>query len=372
MLTKAIGEKLGSYQASQPRIRPMGRLWPNGEFSLGYAVDGQVTTEEERMAFYRGGRFLTGEELDARLEAMEELLEEQCRFYSMSAQAGIVGLTLSNVLNSHEGSQPRKNGLKGITGHGSKMLRSACYLLEERLGKDDVVMVTLTVPTLGHSARKVLAARWGQVTNRLVQWLSRALVKAGRTPAIAGCVEIQTARLEKYRQGYLHLHLVCPKWANRGGRFAVEANALRTWWKSEIERTIGCELATKPRVETAPVYSSVEGYLGKYLSKGTGGELEAFIGDLGPDAVPGQWWFMSAPMREAVKSATRSGANVGVVLDVVVHHILEAGEGDGIEYIRHIDCLIGGKLKTVGWVGRLSKEVAEELREFASISHRDG
>lgn len=366
MLTKSFADLVGSYRAKNPRYRPMGRMWPNGEFSLGYAVDGVATTDEENTSFFRGGRFMSAGELDERLTGMEELLAEQARFYSMTAQAGIVGLTLSNALNSHERSEPVKYGLHGITGHGAKMLRSSCWLLEECLGKDDVVMVTLTVPTLVQESRQILAQRWGRVVNRLVQYLSRELLSAGRTPVIAGCVEIQSMRLEKYQQGYLHLHLVCPKWSNNGGGFAVKAGALRTWWKAEIERTIGCQLTVLPRVETAQVYSSVEGYLGKYLSKGGGDELAAFIGDLGESAVPGQWWFMSSRMRDVVKSRTAQGANVGAVLDALVNHLLDQGTGEGFEYIRHIDCDFSGHPVTVGWVGRLSPELAAELREFCS------
>ncbi len=366
MLIDAIADKVGSYRAARPRMLPMGRLWPNGEFSLGYTVDGVATSEEEDRSFFKGDRFLSGKELDARLTCMEELLEEQSRFYSMSAQAGIVGLTLSNALNSHEKSPPIKYGLKGLTSHGSKMLRSACWLLEQRLGKDDVVMVTLTVPTLDREQRQKLARAWGTLTNRLVQKVSRDLVGAGRTPAIAGCVEVQTGRLKKYRQGYLHFHFVCPKFSNTGGTFAVQADDLRSWWKSAIERIVGCTLTSLPRIETAPVETSVEGYLGKYISKGGGEELVEFIGDLGVDSVPGQWWFMSAPMREAVKSGTKSGASMGALLDALVNHLLEQGTGEGFEYIRHIDCMFNELPVTVGWVGRLAPALGDELRAFCS------
>lgn len=366
MLVEAIARRVDSYRAKNPRYRPVGRLWPNGEFSLGYAIDGHATTDEENTSFFRGGRFMTGKELDERLTAMEDVLEAQGGFYSGCAPLGAVGLTLSNALNSHKAPSRTKYGLKGLTGHGAKMLRSACWLLEQRLGKDDVVMVTLTVPTLDREARRRLAESWGSLTNRLVQKVSRDLIGAGRPAAIAGCVEVQTARLQKYSQGYLHFHFVCPKFSNRGGTFAVQASDLRSWWKSAIERIIRCELTTLPRIETAPVETSVEGYLGKYLSKGGGEELAGFVGDLGEDAVPGQWWFMSAPMREAVKSGTKQGGNAGELLDAIVNHLLELGDGGGFKYIRHIDCNISGLPVTVGWVGRLTDDLANEVREMLS------
>lgn len=356
-----IRAAVGSYASSVQRMEPSGRIWPNGEFSLGYKFVGVETDSDEEYAYTTPEKSLTGEELDARLEAMHELLDEVQRVYSCGGDARLLRLTLSNVWNSHKPISARKNGLKGLTGTGARMLRSACYLLEKRLGTSDVAMVTLTVPTLTQPQRVKLAQSWGRLTNRLVQYLSRELLKRGRAPVIAGCVEVQSGRLKRYRQGYLHLHLVLPAHSNKGGCWAVSADALRTWWKEAIERILGCELTSLPRIETAQVEKSVEAYLGKYLSKGAGEDLDAFIGDLGEESVPGQWWFMSAPMRDAVKSATMSGVNAGALLDAMVNHLLDEGTGEGFEYIRHIDCPIGGKPVTVGYVGRLSPELLSEL-----------
>jgi len=347
---------------------PTGKLWPNGEFSIGYTREGVEGDPRSEWEWTRPEKWLSPDELDARLEAMHELLESVREFYLLNAELAASGLTLSNVWNSHKPAPRTKNGLKGLTGEGSRMLRSACYLLEERLGNDDVVMITLTVPTLGRKARQAVAEQWGCLTNRLVQYLTRELLEQGRDPVIAGCVEIQTARLAKYSQAYLHLHLVCPAHSNRGRRWAIDASDLRAWWAKAIERVIGCELPNMPRIETAIVEKSVEAYLGKYLSKGTGEELIAFISDLGESAVPGQWWFMSAPMRNAVKSGIRLGRNAGAVLDAVVNHLLEQGDGQGFQYIRHIDCIFQDKPVTVGWVGRLTPEFAAELRALLDAS----
>lgn len=357
---------VGTYVQGRPIIAASGRLWPNGEFSLGYSRVGQESEEGQEWAWTAPERWLSSDELDARLEAMHELLDEMQNFYQKSGELAASGLTLSNVWNPHRQPTPTKNGLKGLTGHGAKMLRSACYLLEERLGKEDCVMVTLTVPTVDAAARRLLARRWGQITNRLVQYLSRELLRAGRTPAIAGCVEIQSRRLESSGQAYLHLHLVCPAHANTGGCWAVQAGALRTWWASCLERVIGCSLPSLPRVETAIVEKSVEGYLGKYLSKGTGEDLARFISDVGVEGVPGQWWFMSSSMRSAVAAGTKSGRNTGAILDCFVNHVLEDGTGEGFEYIRHIDCMMNGLPVTVGYVGRLSPALRDEVFRMLS------
>jgi len=200
-LRNGMRADMGTYAQSAQKIVPSGKLWPNGEFSVGYMRVGQENDESSEWEWCKAEAWLSKDELDARLAAMLELLDEVERFYSMSADLAASGLTLSNIWNSHKTAPPRKNGLKGLTGFGAKMLRSGLYLLENRLGRDDCALITLTVPTLCQEDRKKLAGRWGQVTNRMVQYLSRELVKAGRKPTIAGCVEIQSARLEQDRQG---------------------------------------------------------------------------------------------------------------------------------------------------------------------------
>ena len=362
MLIGALRKKLGAYEDSKARQVPSGRLWPNGEFTVGFTALGEETNIKAELDYTTPERWMSPDELDERLTAMHELLDEVQRFYSMHADLAGSGLTLSNVWNSDTPTPRTKNGLKGLTGYGTKMLRSACYLLEERLGKDDCCMVTITVPALSQADRVKVAKAWPVLTNRLVKWLTLALLRAGRTPVIAGCVEVQTGRLKKYAQGYLHLHLVCPAHSNKGGTWAVQAGKLRAWWKGALEGVIGKELPHLPRVETAIVEKSVEGYLGKYLSKGQGDELEAFVADLGEECVPGQWWFMSAPMRDAVKNDTRAGKNTGAILNDLVNHLLEQGTGEGFEYIRHVDRQIGLHKVTIGYVGRLSPGLAEEVR----------
>jgi hypothetical protein len=241
------------------------------------------------------------------------------------------------------------------------MIRSGAFLLEDRLGKEDVVMITLTVPTLSREGRLAVAENWGSLVNRLVQYLSRELSSQGRPAAVVGCVEVQTARLEKYRQAYLHLHLVCPAHSNKGRYWAIEAGALRAWWKAALERVTKTTLPNPPRVETAIVEKSVEAYLAKYMSKGTGEELEAFVADLGEDSIPGQWWFCSAPMRQRIVAETYHGPNCGALLEAQIQHLLELGSGEGFEYIRHVDRKVGKSLVTCGWVGKLSPGLRQDL-----------
>ena len=361
MIKNKTRQAVGGYSSSKRTMSPSGRLWPNGEFTLGYSFLGEESDKVEDWAWTDGAGGLGADELDERLECLHGWLDCVQRVNELDSAIALQILTLSNASYPEICKIPLKRGLKGLTGYGAKMVRSGCFLLEEKLGKEDCVMITLTVPTMGRTGRRTLALRWGQVTNELVKRLTLKLGLAGRTPAVIGCVEIQTARLEKYGQAYLHLHVVCPAHSNTGGRWAIDVDDLRTWWGKCLERHTGSSLPHLPRVETAIVKKSVEGYLGKYLSKGTGDDLESFIEDLGSDCIPAQWWFASAPMKAAIKRGTATGRNCGALLDSLVNHLLEEGTGAGFEYIRHVDCDFNGFPVTVGYVGRLTPSLRSEV-----------
>lgn len=360
--------KLGTYQRSRRDEKPIARVWPNGEFSLGYAPTGEEGDSSNEWSWTGGHEGLSEDEIDERLRYLDGWLDAVAEVYSVSGRLATVYLTLSDTPNSHEPAPRAKYGMKGITGYGRKMIRSGAYLLEKRLGKDDVVMITLTVPALDRSGRVAVAQQWGSLTSRLVQYLNRELVKQGRAPVIIGCVEVQSARLEKTDEAYLHLHLICPAHSNVGRRWAIDASELRAWWKESLERVIKTTLPHLPRVETAVVEKSVEAYLSKYLSKGSDESLEAFVRDVGEECIPGQWWFCSSAMRAAIKAETLSGENCGALMESLIEHLLNQGTGEGFEYIRHIDRLADGRLKTCGWVGRLEPGLHSEVRAMLSVS----
>lgn len=360
-MKNAIRSKVGTYSQSAPRLIPTARVWPNGEFTIGYMADGQESPELAEWTWTGGDKGLSPNELDVRLECLHGWLDGVAGLYSVSGKLAQLALTLSSAPNSHETTEPVKYGLNGLTGTGAKMLRSACYLLEEKFGKDDVTMATFTVPRLSRAERILVARSWGVLTNRLVQYLKLELIKAGRPPVVCGCVEIQSSRLESRKEGYLHLHVVWPSHSNRGRRWAVEAGAVRTWWKLALERIIGRELESAPRIETALVEKSIEAYMGKYLSKGSDDCLGQFVADLGYESVPGQWWFASAEMKHWVKENTLGGRNLGALLDAYIQHTVTLGTGEGFEWLRHVDLPLAGRLVTVGYVGRLTKATKAEL-----------
>lgn len=336
-----LRQRLGGTMGRQPDKKFYGRIWPNGNFSLGLGPVGQAALEMEG----------ADEQSMARWNRDSDL------------GAAVAALTSSNALNSHtECEPPPQRGLKGITGHGQQMLRSACYILERDYGKADLCFATLTVPTLPRDGRARLARGWSELVRQLLQWVSRKLTAGGRPTKVCGCTEIQSARLTSRGEGYLHLHLVWPAHSNSAGRlWAVEWSEVRDWWERALVRISGCELPHHPRVETAPVKKSAERYMGKYLSKGSGECLDEFIADLGEESVPPAWWFMTADMRQQVKAETAHGPNTGTLLDAVIQNALSDGCEDIFEWIRPVMVTFTDRPVHIGWCGRLRADTRDDL-----------
>lgn len=352
---------VGTYSMSGRRKRTSAKVWPNGEFSVGYSWDGEESPELGEWAWAGCGEGLDSEALDARLACIHGWLDAVAQIYLMSGHLAQVLLTSSSAPNSREQGEPVKYGLNGITGTGTKMLRSAAYIMERDYGCADVTMGTFTVPRMDKAERVALATGWGKLTNRLMEYIRRELKANGRPEVVAGCTEIQSSRLEKTSEGYLHLHVIWPAHSNKHGRWSVGVNRLRLWWKSALERVIGRTLECTPRVETAIVEKSVEAYLGKYLSKGSDDCLGQFVADLGYESVPGQWWFASAYLKAKIKAETLTGEAVSETLEAYINHTITAGSGAGFEWLRHVDLNIEGRLVTVGYVGRLDRQAKSDL-----------
>lgn len=336
-----LRQSLGGTMGREPDKKFYGRIWPNGNFSLGVGPVGQEA-----------------------LELREEDEGVQARY----GAAGSVGdavttLTLSNALNSHAEREPAaERGLKGITPLGQQMLRSACYVLERDYGKHDLCFATLTVPSLPKGARFLLAQNWPELIRQFLQWVSRKLAAAGRPTKVCGCSEIQSARLERSHEGYLHLHAIWPSHSNASARlWAVEWEELRDWWERALVRFSCCELPYHPRVQTTPIEKSAERYMGKYLSKGSGECLDGFIADLGECSVPPAWWFMTADLRHQVKSETAHGPNTGTLLDAVIQTALNDGDESIFEWIRPVMVTFTDVPIHIGWCGRLAASARDDL-----------
>lgn len=338
----SLREDLGGESWITRTRKPYGRLWPNGQFSLSY----QYETDDEGVSQSDDWNWVKG----------------------IGLSRGGVGetspaLSLSQLNNSHTTEEtPRrelkKYGLKGITPFGRKMVRSGAYLLQKIYGNEGMCFLTLTVPALGKSSREKLAKGWGEVMRQTLQYLSRRLREGGQAKLIVSVTELQTRRFQKYGQAYLHSHLAFPARTADNSRYVCDVNLFRSWFKSLLERILEEKIKDNPRVEAKRVRKSVEGYLGKYMTKGAG-EISSIVQDLGESSVPGQQWNMTQELRNLVKSYKREGFRLGAWLQTLADELMQGGDIPGYWNLVKIQTKQGER--SVAWVGLIPEEFREGL-----------
>ena len=102
-------------------------------------------------------------------------------------------------------------------------------------------------------------------------------------------------------------------------------------------------------------------YLAKYMSKGKQQVQEA-MDDWGSGLCPRTWWNMTKPTRDMVKASTSKGRLPGKLLEAVLDAAFASSINDYYEFLRHIEIDFEGVAITVGWRGRFTTELAQDVR----------
>lgn len=354
---------------------PTGTIWPSGDFSYGFrridwAGPGRADRRNEAQRIDDGvyaGQWSTEylrwqDEQGQRPGRVVEALEAEAFWESgLGESEGPIGpLNLTNARNSHRvAKRPESYGRKGITGYGKNMVKSAATLIQKMPNKR-TTFATVTMPTLPAHLRRELALCWPEFVRQALQWLSRKLKRVGLPGLVVSCTEIQPKRLKGFGEAYLHLHLVWPNHWARAGNWAIDVLEFRAWCESFLIRQGIWVDGAWVNVNTQQVEKSAAGYLAKYMSKGVG-EIQKMAEDCGWDAIPAQWWNMTAPLRALVKKYTRKGEAVGRILDAVVEFVLNTGDMAGVEALAECVMEYEGRLLSVGWRGRLAAWYRKDL-----------
>lgn len=335
------GLNLSRYQGKAVRLRtstggvgfsrrnkvPMGRLWPNGQFSVGWTYEAEeLVREGEEWAWLPGSK-----------------------------------AALNNLVNSPKFSQGRRGkpqGQKGITSYGRKMVANAAYLMQRELGRENLGFGTLTVPDMPDENLKRLNERWGEVTRQLQQQIGRMLLRGRGSKEVCYVTEVCGKRLQSSGRVYLHIHLVFQS-RSSGGTWCLQVDELRKFWTELLSRVSGFRIAGWARIKLEVVKSSAEGYIGKYMSKG--GEILGVVIESGMACMlPKSWWGMTKEMRERLKRSVHKGRGLGERLLKVVDDFVES------EYCNKREMFVlpsllrfEGRSVLIGWYGRLSVDVAE-------------
>lgn len=313
-------------ETPSPRHREVvSKWWPNGESTMGFVPpkrkEGKAPGEKGFDRDHRAHQ----QHLEAVKQAESNYslaggLTQAQRLAMASVDYPSHEKTLAERKERSERTPPKRKGLNGITGRGSKMVRSSCYLLQGEFGKERLGFLTLTLPD-NRDYLPILSQRkaWPELVRKFCQKLMRKLRKLG-----APCYYIQVTEIQEKRSratGLLipHLHLVYVAWDGKSyqadGRkeFYLSHSWLQEAWQSVLENSLktweawieGSSL-DKARVSIETVKKNVEGYLGKYMTKGKKSLNKLIKDGFSVSEIPCQWWGCNKDMREKVKSSIQS------------------------------------------------------------------
>lgn len=230
-------------------------------------------------------------------------------------QPDYLGLTL--LANSHKVAlgiadppPPRaQRGSKGITKLGARTVRNAAFLLQKKYGRENLTFLTCTLPWLSETDEYEVGREWAEIVRIFNQSLGRLLAAAGLPKTYVGCTEIQMKRYMERGGLPLHLHIAFPG-RKRFKSWAISCDQLRAIWRNAVKARCPqyefCQWGAS--VEAQMVKKDVEGYLGKYLTKGV-----ATLGALTEDDpglaefLPRAWWCCSLNLKAAIAKRVAGG-----------------------------------------------------------------
>lgn len=294
-----------------------GAIYPNGEFTIGYDVASYAAEKRDSREYERIHALQSHELRDEEGKVCMRLPLDVAQVYCPSEVQGQeerLALGLSTLRNSRKRG---RYGLKGISGEAKRKIKSTAWLMEQRYGRRRLSFCTITIPPLSEGQRRWLHEHWNIFTNRIIEEIKRELKRNGSPTHVLAVTEIQSARFERYRELYLHLHLV---WVGIGGRnrgYAVQAGWVRAKVSNclkcildEYEDVGGCGVGedginTNAAVDIQRVRKSVGAYLGKYLSKGShirGGGLS----ESDKESFPRQWWYSTRTLKRWLASCMQA------------------------------------------------------------------
>ncbi len=238
-------------------------------------------------------------------------------------------LGLSNPVICHkppESAPERKRKGKAITGHSKRVTRSACHILEERHGRQNLAFITLTLPALNYSDLAYVNRNFSEAMRQFCQELARELKRCGLSEDYVCITEIQEKRWLNRGEIALHAHILCQGRHSHKDQWKIRPETIRKIWERVLAnvlcRPMECPAAT--RIER--VRKSAKRYLGKYMSKG--GKVLREVQQAGlEDCLPPSWVRMSNALRKEILASIVKPSQEAK--DMLIEH-LENYKGAGI------------------------------------------
>jgi len=287
-----------------------GKVYPNGEFSMGRMPRKKITQKERQYDQDYWNQFDFPQRLDSHQLGNWERVPVFWSGIPIETDPPLSSSNLTNSLNS--ASVARKaRGQKGITSLGKKTIRSGAYLLEKKYGKSRLGLLTVTMPSFPGRDDIVclLCGEWADLVRRFLVEVGREFEReTGRKFAYVGCTEIQEKRYEKFGHPAPHLHIVYVACEKRGN-WSISADKFRELWKRVIDNKIRSllgetvEYESKAAINCQAIKKSAEGYIGKYLSK-DGKICDRLISDGLGSLIPSAWFHCSLTLKRTIRTLT--------------------------------------------------------------------
>lgn len=265
------------------RLRPAGKLWPNGEFSVGYSRAG---TKEKELS-----------------------PSEYAREWGTP-----LGLALPSNSHTTKDEGAPKRGTKGLTSDGRRMVRNAVWRIQRLRGKECLSFVTLTLPRVTFEEGWYVSSNWAEIVRVFYQKLGRRLESVGGPKLWAGVTECQPRRMQREGHPALHLHFVIVGRLNRYSDWFFSPSDIRELWVSVLKLYIP-EERDWSRVENVQrVKADASAYMAKYLSKGTEGDIVIRSDETGW-SLPTAWYNLNASLRRWVRENIRTDTSMMELLE---------------------------------------------------------
>lgn len=170
-----------------------------------------------------------------------------------------------------EGFPPRgkKRGSNGLSSRGRTVVENACFLLEQKYGRQNLSFLTLTVPAFKFPKDYCqIVEKWPYLIHRVTDWIKKKLKKAGLPTDYVYVNEIQEKRHEKFGIYAPHLHIVFVgrSLSGRGG-WCITPQDVRQAWTKALSSVVSGPFETRAIENIQRVRKSCGAYMGKYMSK---------------------------------------------------------------------------------------------------------
>jgi hypothetical protein len=340
------------------KTRLSGKLYPNGEFTLGVVPPKRISEKERQYDRDNSEQYATVERVTRAYRGFE--VETETYFQEGHYESSI---GLSPLTNSHKNFpvERKPRGSKGITGHGKRMTRNGAWLQQKIFGKKQLGFLTVTLPSFPDRPDIISALGWdwSELVRQFLQEFTRAIKRSGNQAIWSGCTEIQEKRLAKYGDVAPHLHIVYHA-RNESGGFFVHVNTMRVIWRRIIDARIlhyfgeEVEYVWGAAIDCASVKKDAGAYLGKYMSKGR--QVTEMMTEKGlADMIPSNWWHCCLELKRAVKSLI---SDVPQDVKRAVSQGVDLVERGVMVYLFNI--IIDEK--TYGWIGKFKKSLKKDKR----------